>query len=448
MPEDGFGGAGLCSPKMTAHGEWRSACWDSDYFDGSNDPERETEGPDEWFSSLWERDFPVMKDLGVNTIRIYNINPTTRKASQELLSQGWNDIVKPYGKDHVPFLDYAYQHGLKVIYPLVSDESALTLDPRDLLEQKMKNIIDEVGYHPAILMWAIGNELSLEDPEKVDLLQTVNEMADLAREYTLQRFNRILPITHCTVDLPESYQYLVDNLNVDVFCSNAGYRSDSLTDLYTGNPSRGFPGWKKLSEESGKPLLIGEIGWLSINNTAYKENPGWFNNVWKEVIEHIDDGCIGGIFFEYSDEKYKKSGPDQKQLGVVTLVPYEKDGKSTEEDENFLYPDIVVKKDYIYDSIKNGTVDGVPINFNTDVFQYLGREPATIDTVESPVINEYPEPTNKQPVDIPFPESHNPNFVPNNPPFVGIPPISGANRIIYQSLNTLVPILLFVFLVI
>jgi hypothetical protein len=34
---DFTGGGGYCSPKRTAYGEWRSACFDSDFFDGSPD---------------------------------------------------------------------------------------------------------------------------------------------------------------------------------------------------------------------------------------------------------------------------------------------------------------------------------------------------------------------------------------------------------------------------
>lgn len=392
MPETGFGGAGLCSPKMTPFGEWKSACWDSDYFDGSEDPERETPGPKQWFRALWERDFPLMKELGANTIRLYNVNPTTRLASEKFLESGWNNVSKPYGKDHIPFLDYAYESGLRVIFPLVSDESALTLDPEDLLIQKTKNLIDEVGDHPAVIMWAVGNELALEEPGKKPLLDTVNQMMNLARDYTKEKHDRILPVTHCVADLPESYRFLSENLEVDVFCSNAGYRSDSLTDLFTGDESRNIPGWDELIAKNKVPLLIGEFGWLSINNTANYEHPDWFNKVWKDILDHIDNGCIGGVYFEFSDEKYKMSGPDQTQLGVIALEPYEKDGLNTETDEDFFYADVAIRKEIIFDAVKEGTLNGAPMNFNMDIFKYLGRSPGKIK-IDDGGGNTYPPPS-------------------------------------------------------
>lgn len=101
-----------------------------------------------------------------------------------------------------------------------------------------RNIIDEVGGHPALLMWVLGNEIVLHEPEKLALKQRINQKMDFARRYTLQKHNRVVPITSCVVDLPESYDFLVNNLNVDLFCANAGYRADSLTDLFTGNVAR------------------------------------------------------------------------------------------------------------------------------------------------------------------------------------------------------------------
>ncbi len=101
------GGGGLCSVKRTPFGEWYSACFDSDYFDGSSDsPARYPPGPPSWFRPIWERDFPILKGLGVNTIRLYNANPTTRQGSEKNTT---GNIVEPYGKDHVQFMGNPFE---------------------------------------------------------------------------------------------------------------------------------------------------------------------------------------------------------------------------------------------------------------------------------------------------------------------------------------------------
>jgi hypothetical protein len=61
---------GLCSSRKNLFGEDLSACEDEDFWDGSSgDPNRIPPGPSNgWFDSIWERDFPVMKELGTRSI--------------------------------------------------------------------------------------------------------------------------------------------------------------------------------------------------------------------------------------------------------------------------------------------------------------------------------------------------------------------------------------------
>lgn len=50
----------------------------SDFFDGDIVSSRSPPGPsDGWFTDVWKRDFPLLKQLGVNTLRLYSTNPTT-----------------------------------------------------------------------------------------------------------------------------------------------------------------------------------------------------------------------------------------------------------------------------------------------------------------------------------------------------------------------------------
>ena len=106
--------------------------------------------PNGWFQTTWERDFPILKELGVNTLRLYNMNPTTRKASIEQL--GTNGIIEANGKDHIPFMDMAEQYGFKIIFPLVSDAQMLRANTPDYMKQLLKNQIDEVGNHSAYVL--------------------------------------------------------------------------------------------------------------------------------------------------------------------------------------------------------------------------------------------------------------------------------------------------------
>lgn len=37
----------------------------------------------------------------------------------------------------------------------------------------------------------------------------------------------------------------------------------------------------------------------------WAQNPGWWNQLYYNVLHNIDQGCLGSVFFEYSDEPYK-----------------------------------------------------------------------------------------------------------------------------------------------
>jgi hypothetical protein len=53
-----------------------------------------------WFRALWKRDFPIIKELGANTIRIYNANPTTRLASIQVCLSVHSTLIAPEPRYH------------------------------------------------------------------------------------------------------------------------------------------------------------------------------------------------------------------------------------------------------------------------------------------------------------------------------------------------------------
>ena len=119
-------------------------------------------------------------------------------------------------------------------------------------------------------MWNFSNELPLAaDASLVDLL---NKYMVYIKEYTMQKWNRFIPVTVAVVDLPDSYDSLMANLDVDIFSSNAGYRGLTFQDLWIGN-NRDFSGFANLTKDYNKPLFIAEIGWHQVNNEYTNQVP-------------------------------------------------------------------------------------------------------------------------------------------------------------------------------
>ena len=121
----------------------------------------------------------------------------------------------------------------------------------------------------------------------------------------------------------------------------------------------------------------------------------WFNQIWADLVVHIDEGCIGGVFFEYNDEPYTKADVLQQSMGVVAFeVSYDSYGNSSLQ-PNMWIPDKVVKKDLIFNAIKSGKHDGKEYNLNGNVFELLGRNQSKLSAEQcvhetTPTFSPYP----------------------------------------------------------
>jgi hypothetical protein len=114
-------------------------------------------------------------------------------------------------------MDRAAENGFKVLFPLPGDEAYLMTMSTSDMQQLIRNVVDEVGNHSALLvclysykisnsekMWVFGNELLLDDPT-VTLL---NGYMNYARNYTMEKWGRSVPVTHAAVDTPNTYDRL------------------------------------------------------------------------------------------------------------------------------------------------------------------------------------------------------------------------------------------------
>jgi len=372
--------AGFCSAKRDPLNRDQNACIDEDYFDGSetdNGGRPKPVGP--WWQKVWERDLPVIKELGANTIRVYHMVSITKTLIEKFPDIYGTKFNKAYGAIHTPFLDACEANGLKVIVPIVSEEDILTQTSETDLYRYIEARVDEVGNHNALLMWCIGNELGLY--MKPELRKTVNKAIRKVREYTLQKWNRIIPITTSEIDLPPSYVPLAAEMEVDVFTANAGYRDVFIGQLWDAdpNPQNNFPGWATLSKKWDLPVLIGEFG-MHDADLQTQGRPDWVNQQWQSIVSRKKDGCIGGAFFEFSNEPMK---PDaQKTMGLVKYDPA-MDPVSGKDSTNpgVFVPDVLVRKPIIFDALKSGhpTSASKKYCYSSDVYQLTGTTMTALD---------------------------------------------------------------------
>ena len=133
-------------------------------------------------------------------------------------------------------------------------------------------------------------------------------------------------------------------------------------------------------------MFISEIGWHQKDNEVTLSNPDWFNRIYQDLVVHMDEGTIGGAFFEYSDEPYSKVDVLQQTMGVVAFnVSTDNNGK-TSMDTDMFTRDTLYRKQFIFDALKNGTVNGVAYNFNSDVWKLMGRTKIVLAQSECKVV--------------------------------------------------------------
>jgi hypothetical protein len=242
------------------------------------------------YHEIHERDFPLLRTMGANTLRLWSWNPTA---------------------DHTRFLDAAFNDGLESMFVIAGFWIAggYNIDPddpqnqRDSIKQDFLDMVRIHMNHPAILMWCIGNELNADwmYGQKLDnLFSLINEMALEAKQLEGRTYH---PTTTPLMDVNlnniiKTYDKEMPGLSV--WGANV-YRGKSFGDLfsnYTGT--------------SDKPLILLEFGIDALNNNTKQEyemngipqQSEHARSLWKEV-EQNKAICVGASIMAYSDEWWK-----------------------------------------------------------------------------------------------------------------------------------------------
>ncbi len=242
------------------------------------------------YSTLHNRDFPVLRTLGANAVRLYH----------------WEKSA-----DHFDFLDQAYNGGLNPIYVIAGYwiNEGLNIDPlsttnvRNQIKADFQAMVAAHKDHPAILMWSVGHNLNLPEAygnNLPHLFSLINELAEAAH---LEEGTKAHPVTTALADQNlattlSGYEGAVPAL--DVWGANV-YRGNSFGTLFS-----------EIDPVSQKPLLLLEYGIDAYDNTRGNEyeklgDPTQADStegLWKEIAAH-GQTCVGGTIMSYSDEWWK-----------------------------------------------------------------------------------------------------------------------------------------------
>lgn len=236
------------------------------------------------YADLYNRDLPIIRSMNANTIRLW----------------GWDNTA-----DHTDFLNRMYNNGKDPIYLIASfwigpDEDISSPEVRNKLKADFRQMVAKHKNHPAILMWAVGNELNAKwryDKNKMDdLFSLINE---LAKEAHLEEGINYHPVTTTLVDANITE-------TIETYDSNMTYLDVWSAQLYRGKDFGSF--FKEYANVSSKPAAILEFGIDAYDDKNHKEyedvQAEYLSSLWRH-LEGYPDIAIGGSIMTYSDGWYK-----------------------------------------------------------------------------------------------------------------------------------------------
>ena len=212
--------------------------------------------------------------------------------------------------DHEAFLDACYNNGNKPIYVIsglwvggdLSDPSV-----RQYYKDQFQIMVSRHKDHPAILMWAFGNEVNYT-PYKAQFFTLLNEAAQLAHAEE-GVFHH--PVATANGEVSDIFAYNSSLPDLDVWGVNV-YRGVSKK---SGQKDMGNF-FNEYASASAKPMVLTEFGIDALKNDAVPpqeyelvapftpEQANYDAAEWDQIRAN-QTICSGGCIMAYSDEWWK-----------------------------------------------------------------------------------------------------------------------------------------------
>lgn len=261
------------------------------------------------FSDFWEplfaRDISVLRSIGCNSIRLYMTSPWATP---------WDDsTARQY---HTKFMDLCADNGIYVwiAYPMTPAQ-AMNPGDRPRIEKGYRLLCEELGKHPALIGFTIGNETDVDGgtAQSPDFWGWMDGLAQKVKGWAPDK------LTKCAVhDVPNVIDSMtnpgigkgVPHLDVLGFNSYRGSQSSGFDTMFTDYDAK-----FKATGLPDRPFLITEFGCPASTRqgSAVVELPGgataqadYIEAHWNDITRHHGlNLCSGGYVFSWSDEWWK-----------------------------------------------------------------------------------------------------------------------------------------------
>ncbi|MBF0522144.1 MAG: tetratricopeptide repeat protein [Candidatus Omnitrophica bacterium] len=258
-------------------------------------------------------DFELMKEMGVNAIRLYHV-PTT--PNKEVLRK----LFKDYGI-RVVMGDYLGKYTIGSGASWSEGTDYENPEHRKKMMESVQKMVMEFKDEPYILLWVLGNENNYgvacnADKKPEAYFKFANEVAKWIKSVDP---NHPVAVNNG------------DTLYLDIFAKNC-----PDVDIFSANVYRGDYGfgsfWEQVMDASGKPAMISEYGCPSYApqltlKQAEQTQADYHRGNWLDIEDNIAGragvgNALGGIAFEWLDEWWKNYEPFRHDRKSDAIGPF------------------------------------------------------------------------------------------------------------------------------
>ncbi|RLD18987.1 MAG: hypothetical protein DRI36_00065 [Caldiserica bacterium] len=246
-----------------------------------------------WNDDYYLDDLPLLKSLGCNVIRTYDMKATSSDEEVRLEK----------------VLDDFYNYGIYIImgYWVNPGQDFSSPTIRDSLKNDFINMVEKWKNHPAVFGWCFGNEVwpggSGTDEEKwKSWYSLVEEVSSLTKSIDPDHPVMTVNSDIWTIGRTELGSDDSSLPSLDIWGVNL-YLGDSFQSRFSS-----------FTVLSSKPFLITEFGCDAWNGKVGSEDEdlqaNYIQAQWKEIEENLfteSGAVIGGCLFEWVDEWWKSN---------------------------------------------------------------------------------------------------------------------------------------------
>lgn len=236
------------------------------------------------YRSLYQRDLPLMRQMGVNCLRVY----------------GWS-----LTDDHTEFLNMAYNGGQQPIYVIINrwvnpGTDWTSSSAVNAIKTEWQNIATATHNNPAVIGYAIGNELNFANGSNPNFWHALNQIGGAVKAVDNAKLI-FSPVGDGNL-LPQIQTYNTTLTNFNCWG----------VQMFRGSNFGGF--FPSYASASTKPLLVLEFGIDAFDQRTGQEYTGnaslqatYIQNLWQEILGN-SNVVSGGAVFSWADEWWKTAG--------------------------------------------------------------------------------------------------------------------------------------------